>query len=283
MRFSSALGLVLLCGLFNMPSATPRHDAHDSIVSLRHRADMIKQAQLRIASRNAFLAASFPHERSGFASATLHSTAAVALLAPYYSCPYELTRSNLVSEDFEGGKWVCGVLQITDRPCVVYSFGSYGNDIFERHIQDLNPRCEIHVFDPTSAPLARYHYHSLGICGQGDSFQDQAKSYPCKQLPDIMRELNHTAVDVLKMDVEGSEWDVITATNWSSLSIGQILVEVHDQRATRTMQTLLTSYLGKLEAAGFFMFSLEPVCSGCGGQFELGFLNTSWSPFSATP
>ncbi len=173
-------------------------------------------------------------------------------------------------------------LQIKDRPCVVYSFGSYGNDIFERHIQDNNPNCEIHVFDPTSAPLERYRYHSVGICGQGDSFTDQGKSYPCKQLPDIMRELNHTAVDVLKMDVEGSEWDVITATDWSSLSIGQLLVEVHDQRAQRSMQTILTNYLGKLEAAGLYMFSLEPVCSGCGGQFEMGFLNTTWSPFSAT-
>ncbi len=175
--------------------------------------------------------------------------------------------------------------EITDRPCIVYSFGSHGNDIFERHIQELNPRCEIHVFDPTSTPLERYNFHSVGICAHGKSFRVKgryrSKSYPCKQLPDIMRELNHTSLDVLKMDVEGSEWDIIAATDWSSLSIGQLLVEVHDQRATRTLQTLLTDYFGKLEAAGLFLFSLEPVCSGCAGQFEMGFLNTLWSPLSS--
>jgi hypothetical protein len=119
MRAAAAFGWAFVCSLCHALSATARHDAHDSIASLRHRADMIKQAQTRIASRNAFLSASFPHERAGFASATMHSTAAVALLAPYYACPYELTRSNLVSDEFEGGKWVCGAVRVPSAPAAL--------------------------------------------------------------------------------------------------------------------------------------------------------------------
>ena len=220
---------------------------HESILSRGYRAQLIKQARVRIASRNAFLNASLPNERDGFSRAPLYAATAVSLLSPYYVCPYELTRSNLVSEEYEGGKWACGVLQIRERRCVVYSFGSCGNDVFERHIADNNANCEIHVFDPTSPPLERYHYHKcvvrllcvcagiqlrsrwarlarlvtlagsavahtpprFGICAHGDTFVVDGKDYPCKQLASIMRELGHSYVDVLKLDVEGSEWDIL--------------------------------------------------------------------------
>ena len=238
---------------------------------------------MRMRSRDAFLHAALPEEQQGFSAATLHSASCVSLLMPYYTCPFTLARSNLVSEPgaYDGGKWTCGVAEISDaRRCVVYSVGSGGNDIFERHIRATKPHCEIHVFDPTSAELPQYTYHQVGLCGSGDSFAAHGIRYPCKQLATIMAELGHTQLDVLKFDIEGGEWDVLTKTDWAALRIGQVLVELHDFDHAHTCKSILHNVFHPLEAAGYFQFSLEPVCSTmCSGQYEVAFIHSAWLPY----
>ena len=248
-------------------------------VNKRHHVQQ-QNALARIESRNAWLEASFSNERDAANRATLHSPLTVSLLAPYYSCPYTLSRSNLVSEYFEGGKWTCGIRETRQSSCVVYSFGSDGNDIFEKGVLQANPNCEIHVFDPTSKPVSDYNFHEYGLCAKGDSFQAGGKTYPCKSLEAIFKELNHPYVTILKMDVEGGEWDVFRDVSWGKLNVGQILVEFHDQRGERSLHTLIHDYFEKLENAGFYMFTLEPVCAGCPGQFEFGFLQVDWLPYA---
>jgi len=243
-------------------------------------------AAVRIQSRDAFMQAALPEEQHGFSSATLHSASCVALLTPYYTCPFTLARSNLVSQpgEYDGGKWTCGVAEITEsRPCVVYSVGSGGNDIFERHIRALKPHCQIHVFDPTSTPLPQYAFHEYGLCGSGDSFVADGKSYPCKPLHAIMEELGHSQVDVLKFDIEGAEWDVLKLTDWAALRIGQILVELHDFEHAHPCASILRDVFHPLEAAGFYQFALEPVCSTqCSGQYEVAFVHSAWLPYEQT-
>lgn len=48
-----------------------------------------------------------------------------------------------------------------------------------------------------------------------------------KRLHTVMRELGHRRVDVLKMDVEGAEYDVIDDLCREPVDVGQILVEFH--------------------------------------------------------
>lgn len=74
---------------------------------------------------------------------------------------------------------------------------------------------------------------------------------------------------------------VQSGTDWSALSIGQLLFELHDRQGQRSLQQLIGTYFAKLEDAGLFLFSLEPVCYDCWAQFEVAFLNISWSPFGA--
>ena len=227
--------------------------------------------------------AALPEEQQAFSSATLQSASCVALLTPYYTCPFTLARSNLVSQpgEYDGGKWSCGVAEIAEtRPCVVYSIGSGGNDIFERHIRALKPHCEIHVFDPTSAPLQQYAFHQYGLCGSGDSFAADGRRYPCKPLHAIMQELGHLQVDILKFDIEGHEWDVLKLTDWTALRIGQILVELHDFEHAHPCESILRDVFHPLEAAGFVQFALEPVCSTtCSGQYEMAFIHSAWLPY----
>lgn len=55
----------------------------------------------------------------------------------------------------------------------------------------------------------------------------QAISVPVKRLSTIMKELGHNQIDILKMDIEGAEYDVINDISKSDIRPQQILVEFH--------------------------------------------------------
>ena len=203
-----------------------------------------------------------------------------------------MVRSNLVSEKDhfgDGGKWTCGVNESKNRPLdknsyhpfIVYSFGSNDNDIFENHLLSINKDIEVFVFDPTSNPLTKYNFRSYGLCGgESKTFSSRKnnREYPCEQLAPIMTQNNHTYVDILKIDIEGSEWTFIETTDWTNLKIGQLLIEIHDFNNDKPLSTLIKTYLTPLEDAGFLLFSIEPVCTCRPGQYELGFLHKDWHP-----
>lgn len=149
---------------------------------------------------------------------------------------------------------------LLDRSSVIYSFGT-GRDI------SFDKKCirkhgaSVFAFDPTPKSIEwtgnqklpdRFHFHPYGISasgtGQADFFLpanpravsgslvnhkevDAAQSVRVmmKTFDDITMELKHTHIDVLKMDIEGSEYDVIGTIMASPVSVDQILVEFHDR------------------------------------------------------
>ena len=50
---------------------------------------------------------------------------------------------------------------------------------------------------------------------------------PLRSLTSICAELGHDRVDVLKMDIEGAEYEVVNSIANSAIPIGQLLVEFH--------------------------------------------------------
>ena len=177
-------------------------------------------------------------------------------------------------------------VQAAQRPdeqrCVVYSFGSRGDDLFERRVLQLAPGCEVHIFD-RSAPVrpaprggygpyartARYHCRYLTA--------DNASS-----LSTYMRQLGHDYLDVLKVDIEGTEWDVFPGIDWPRARIGQIQVEIHPARPRSTVGHV-DALFATLEAAGYRVISIEPVGfppSDAGSQpVEAVFLHRAWTPW----
>lgn len=61
-------------------------------------------------------------------------------------------------------------------------------------------------------------------CSSGE---DESVEIPVKKLSTIMAELNHQRIDILKMDIEGPEYDVIEDLLQSNLEVRQLLVEFH--------------------------------------------------------
>jgi hypothetical protein len=77
-----------------------------------------------------------------------------------------------------------------------------------------------------------------------------------KSLEDIIHELGHTHIDVLKMDIEGAEYDVIENILNSKISITQILIEFHDRffggKTLRSQQSI-----EKLRNNGYEIFAVS--------------------------
>jgi len=142
---------------------------------------------------------------------------------------------------------------------IVYSFG-IGEDIsFDRMMIEQH-HCQLFAFDPTPKSIQwvknqhlpqEFHFQEYGLAtetgmaefnlpandqyvsGSLVSHQkvDATKkvSVPMKSFVDIVNDLNHKQIDVLKMDIEGSEFDVIETILNSDVIIDQFLIEFHER------------------------------------------------------
>ena len=121
----------------------------------------------------------------------------------------DLRDSNLRGED--AGKFLCGLDALRDEGCVIYSLGSKLQFDFEMEMI-MNSPCSIHTFDCTIAPQPsdpplheRITYHHTCIA-EADSADGKYRS-----LASIARQLGHTSIALLKMDIEGYEYGVVEA------------------------------------------------------------------------
>ncbi len=158
------------------------------------------------------------------------------------------------------GGWCVASANITTSS-VVYSFG-IGEDLSFDLSLISRFGVQVHAFDPTPAALAWAKsqnlpdlliIHPYGLAsydglaklypplGSGRisytlrpdrqrAAQTQPLEVPVKRLTTIMRELGHDHIDILKMDIEGMEYEVIDDIILDDLPISQLLVEFHHFR-----------------------------------------------------
>ena len=118
--------------------------------------------------------------------------------------------------------------------CLVYSFGVRDNWDFDVAAASLG--CEVHSFDPTVVPEvvpAGVHFHRVGLgANDGDriklSESADAAATRIASLRTIQCDLGHghRALTLLKIDIEGQEWDVLAAIHGAPPA-AQLLVELH--------------------------------------------------------
>jgi len=167
---------------------------------------------------------------------TIGSLEAWAPFLPTWPCFWGLAVAGSL-DDPAVNKFVCGLELYHYTPCVVYSFGSNMQMEFESSVQQLNPDCEIHTFDPTVtfqspeveqviAGTAKINFHKLGLAGNKTVLHGVGK---VDTLANIARSLGHTHIDILKIDVEGAEYSAVQSWKQSKIpSVGQVLMEVHE-------------------------------------------------------
>ena len=171
---------------------------------------------------------------------------------------------------------------------IAYSFG-IGNDAsFDLAlIQSYGVR--VHGFDPTPESMAwvrqqqlpnEFVFHPLGL-GACDgtmklfppkkpgrvNFSQEKLEYVTKahapieaavaRLTTIMRQLGHDHLDVLKIDIEGSEFEAVPDLLTSGCSVDQLLIEVHYHYPTRSFQDGL-GLIRRIVGAGLRCFHVSP-------------------------
>ena len=79
-----------------------------------------------------------------------------------------------------------------------------------------------------------------------------------RRLGTLARDLNVSSIDILKMDIEGGEYDVIPDVLASGIPIGQLLVELHYEPAQPSFEKA-KRLIEQVNAAGFRLFARSPV------------------------
>lgn len=183
----------------------------------------------------------------------------------------------------DGWKFTCGLAHI-QSPCVMYSLGSAGNMAFEAAVLKEQPGCEVHIFDKDNFGLEKWFpdegvrkhvtFHRAFITAKGENAQADP---PLRTLGGIMKELGHTHIDILKMDVEGAEFDVLSG---NLPSIGQLLVEVHltTKGDSATQLQAYDALMNSCESHGLRLFHKEVNARYDRNCVELSFIQSKWAP-----
>lgn len=145
-------------------------------------------------------------------------------------------------------KIVCGLSQLR-ASCVVYSIGGNNLWAFEMDLLEKTS-CDVHTFDCTG-PIERFevpkhprlHFHHVCIAATSAlSHTDPSMHGTQKTFEEILQNLGHRGIDLLKMDIEGYEWSLIY--DWYEMNQlqrsnypmpMQILVEVHYRTGMRDL------------------------------------------------
>ena len=118
--------------------------------------------------------------------------------------------------------------------CTVISIGIAYNFIFDDFM--LGQGCRVWSFDPSMKPGnykrgPNHEFRHIGIGSTNGTHQGKSTLYGGKQkyeivtLEKMFEMMDVTQVDMVRMDVEGAEWDVLEHLDYSK--IGQLLLEIH--------------------------------------------------------
>jgi len=215
---------------------------------------------------------------------------------PSFRCPHRVERVGALGD---GGKWVCGLERIAQQDsCVIYSFGINNESSFEAALMRAAPRCQVWGYDfsvPNFGPeitedaslRARAHFRSWGL-GSADNYGPDANP-PFYTLQTLMAMNGHSFIDILKVDIEGAEFDALASflahhvaqaanrpppppppsnphgppppppSMLPLLPIGQLQIELHARSGSgHDTFAAFNSWWESLEAVGLRPFFAEP-------------------------
>jgi FkbM family methyltransferase len=204
-------------------------------------------------------------------------------------------RWNFVRLGSEYGGWSIRP-ELLSRHSVVYTFG-VGDDVTFDLALIHKFGVHVHAFDPTPRSLAwvkaqtfppEFHFHPIGIAdfdgtarfvmrhadptwnsynlSQDTNGAHEVVEAPVKRLSTIMRELGHDHVDLLKLDIEGAEYGVLTDLLQGAVRPPQLLVEFHYWEGAKERVPQTDGAIRALNAAGYKIFARSPV----GPEFSFG-------------
>lgn len=176
---------------------------------------------------------------------------------------------------------------LVNSDSIVYSIG-IGKDISFDKMCLKNHNCQIFAFDPTPKSIhfiqeqnlpVSFKFFPFGISdSKSGTFQFYLPTNPravsgslvesevvdtnnaidveMKTFDDMVAQLGHKHIDVLKMDIEGSEYAVLEKILESDVTIDQMLIEFHD-RLYDEENYKSKDIVAKMKAKGYEIFAFS--------------------------
>ncbi len=194
----------------------------------------------------------------------------------------------LTCQTVKMGGWVFSPLGLNSST-IVFSLGTADDIRFETGMINRFG-CEVHAFDPTPRwvewiktqnTLPQFHFHPLAIGSRDGTLRmypringkgkvsstmitminDSADEtlgieVPVKKISTLMTELDISSIDILKMDIEGAEYEVIDDLLNSGVQVYQLLVEFHHRFKSIPINKT-KSALRRLNSAGYRLFHIS--------------------------
>ena len=140
---------------------------------------------------------------------------------------------------------------------IAYSFGISNEISFDKELSEKN--IDIFMYDHTiekiNEPNSKFHWKKIGLSGKKETNNN------LKTLKDIIKENGHTREKdmILKMDIEGYEWDSFLYMNFNILrQFKYIIVEFHFSDSYKSIYSKVLKKLNKTHQ----IFHLH--CNNCG-------------------
>jgi FkbM family methyltransferase len=185
------------------------------------------------------------------------------------------------------GGWVV-LPDLIDESSVVYGVG-VGDDVSWDLAMIRTFGCTVHGFDPTPRCRdwitdqdlpAEFVFHPLGLADRDtvatfvmrnadptwssynlSSHTDDAvevEELEVRRLTTLMSMLGHERIDLLKIDIEGAEYEVISDLVASGVPVGQLCVEFHFNGDEHRHPRDVADAISELKAVGFIPFDRSP-------------------------
>ncbi|KAI0781889.1 methyltransferase domain-containing protein [Abortiporus biennis] len=212
---------------------------------------------------------------------------------PGFNCPHHVERIGTMGD---GGKWVCGMDRIArQKDCVIYSFGVNGESSFESELLERAPGCQIWGYDfsvnsfgpeieQVPSLKSRSHFFPYALSAKDNHAPGV---HPPEYTLQTLMEINgHDFIDILKVDIEGAEFESLisfieasaastssrthphshphggrggSGRNGGSLPVGQLQIEIHAWEGSPHGEFApFKTWWERLEAAGLRPFWTEP-------------------------
>ena len=187
------------------------------------------------------------------------------------------------------GGWVVPV-GLLDEASICYCAGVGLDVTFDLALID-RIGCTVHAFDPTPRARAfaeevaagepRFRYAPVGLWGEDAQLRfyapadpahvshsilnlQQTENYfeaPCRSVASLMAERGHERIDLLKLDIEGAEYEVLDALLAQGIRPGLLCVEFDELHhpVDGGFRRRIRARTGRLRAAGYRLI----VADGC--------------------
>ncbi|WIA07989.1 hypothetical protein OEZ85_007461 [Tetradesmus obliquus] len=134
------------------------------------------------------------------------------LFRPFISCPPNRPLTKYAGEE-DGSKFLCAVHQAGQlrKDCIIYSLGSNGDFKYEQEMLSKTS-CRLFTLDCTyngTSQGPRHSYHKWCVASAATAAKRGPPYFSWMQ---ITEKLGHTKVDILKIDVDGYEYEI--AGDW---------------------------------------------------------------------